>query len=148
MQRKRADSPVREGADSLVAHDVIFLLDDEPAVQAVLRHSLEARGFRVVASTQWSEIARSVLDLRSGRAFLVADLNMPGIRGEDFCRIVRTYRPEIGLVLFTGADNGDVSAAARRLGGVPFVLKREGASRVCEVLEALVARPGRREDGP
>src|SRR5262245_56704690 len=103
MQRKSVTSRSGEAGDSPLAHDLVLLLDDEPAVQAVLRHSLEARGLKVFASTQWSEVARRVLDLKSGRAFLVADLNMPGIRGEDFCRIVRTYRPDVVLVLFTGA---------------------------------------------
>jgi FixJ family two-component response regulator len=132
--QKPIKSPSKGGAG-----DTVFLLDDEPAVQAVLTHTLEKLGFRVRASTQWAEIARSVLDQKAGRAFLVADLNMPGIRGEDFCRVVRAYRPTSGIVLFTGADDAVVAAAAQRLGGVPVVGKREGAARVCEVLSRLMA---------
>jgi CheY-like chemotaxis protein len=115
----------------------VLLLDDEPAVQVILAQTLERRGFNVFASTHWSEVARRVFECRGARVFLVADLNMPGIRGEDFCRIVKLYSTNVVLILFTGAERPQVEAASKRLGGVRFVLKREGAGRVCELIEQL-----------
>jgi CheY-like chemotaxis protein len=124
--------------DSASLPDVL-LLDDEPAVQLIVSRALESRGFKVFASTHWSDVATRVFEARA-KVFLVADLNMPGIRGEDFCRIVKNYNEKVVLVLFTGAEREHVEAASRRLGGVQFVLKREGAARLCDVLE-LLRRP-------
>jgi CheY-like chemotaxis protein len=132
--KKTEPVPSHEDKDATT----VFLLDDEPAVQAVLRHALERRGLSVFGSTQWSEVARRVFESTAQRACLVADLNMPGIRGEDFCRIVRRYRPDLLLILYTGADQAEAKAAAERLGSVPFVLKREGSARLCDVLASLL----------
>lgn len=120
----------------------VLLLDDEPDAQSRLAGALEERGFTVFASTAWSEVARQVFECRGARVFLVADLDMPGIRGEDFCRIIRSYNPNVVLVLFTGADRAEAEEAAQRLGDVHLVLKGEGAARVCELLEGLRATAG------
>jgi CheY-like chemotaxis protein len=117
----------------------IFVLDDEPAVQAVVRKVLERRGFSVYASPLWSDVGRELMALRADKPpLLVSDLNLPGIRGEDFCRTLLKYRPNLGLVLYTGIERTEAEAAARRLGEtVRWVLKRDGAARLGDVLEEL-----------
>jgi CheY-like chemotaxis protein len=121
---------------------VVFLLDDEPAVQAVVARSLEAHKVAVVTSVEWAQVAKQLLAVRDGPAVLVSDLDMPGIRGEDFCKTVRQYRPHVRIVLFSGGAPEVVAAVAGRL-GVPFVLKRDGAARLCHViLQALATEQG------
>jgi FixJ family two-component response regulator len=121
------------------ARATIFLLDDEPSVQAVVGRVLERKGFSVYASALWSDIGRELMAMRSPRPpLLVSDLNLPGIRGEDFCRTLLKYRPSLGLVLYTGVSEVEAAAAAKRLAnGVRWVLKRDGATKLCEVLEEL-----------
>jgi DNA-binding NarL/FixJ family response regulator len=119
---------------------VVFLLDDEPIVQELVRAVLARNGLEVVASALWSDVGRQLMAVRGVRpSVLISDLNLPGIRGEDFCRTVLKYRPTLSLVLYTGVEPEVAQEAARRLGGaVRFVLKREGPERLCTVVRELL----------
>jgi CheY-like chemotaxis protein len=118
---------------------MVFLLDDEPIVQAIVKTVLERAGYRVLGSPLWSDVGREVMAVReTSSTVLVSDLNLPGIRGEDFCRTILKYRPGLDLVLYTGVEAEEARAAARRLGpAVRWVLKREGPERLCEVVREL-----------
>lgn len=143
LRRPRAAAtPAADTPPACDATPLVFVLDDEPIVQAILRAVLERGGFQVHASPLWSEIGRELMAVRAARrAVLVSDLNLPGIRGEDFCRTVLKYRPTLDLVLYTGVDAADARDAARRLGAaVRFVLKKEGPDRLVEVVRELAGR--------
>lgn len=119
----------------------VFLLDDEPAVRALALEALERCGFDVRGGDQWAKLAQELFALKDDDVFLVSDLALPGIRGEDFCRTVQRYRPGVKIVIFTGSEPAHAGAVIQRLGAVTLVLKHDGVSALCDALRRLAA-PG------
>jgi len=84
---------------------LIVVLDDSPTILATAEVALAALG-EVATTTLWSQAAAWILEASRDRArqvSLVCDLQMPGIHGGDFCRIVRRHTPGVGVVAFTSA---------------------------------------------
>jgi CheY-like chemotaxis protein len=119
---------------------VVYVLDDDPAVLKVLGRALEAQGFATRCSSLWSEIGQELIAKRRGaerNLALVCDVNMPGIRGEDFCRTMLRHNPELRLILYSGQTEPEVQEVAGRLGGVPFVTKRQGVDGLGRALHLI-----------
>lgn len=106
---------------------LIFILDDDDAIRESLTAIFEGAGYAVKSSGDWVEISALVMSTNRERtrAVLIADLNMPGIRGEDFCKTVVAYCKNVTVVLHSG--DPELEACARRLGaGVLAVPKGLG----------------------
>ena len=115
---------------------VVYVLEDDRAAQAIVAKTLRTAGFEVVASDQWPLVSQQLLgDPRD--AILVCDLGLVGIRGEDFCRVVQQHRPDITVVLFSGAEGDEVNRVSQRLGGVPWLLKAQGVEALRDLLRSL-----------
>jgi NarL family two-component system response regulator LiaR len=82
---------------------VIFVLDDDALTLKLVSQALSQVG-PVKAVGLWSEISHDLL--RGDPAnpdLLVCDLQMPGMNGLAFCKIVRKYAPSCRIVLYSGA---------------------------------------------
>lgn len=110
----------------------IFVLDDCPTIRRVLQGTLAGLG-SVVASDQWSELSRPLLSAHAG-AVLVCDLDMPGIDGAEFCRIVRRFNRAVRIVIFTGSPERAPHGVADCV-----ISKREGFSALQAWLSELDA---------
>lgn len=118
----------------------VFVLEDDPSVQATLRQVLGRRlGREPFVTAQWPELVKWISTERS-RAALVCDLQVGGIRGEDFCRTIQKHHPGVPIVLFSGVAEPELEATARRL-GVSAVAKRLGANALAEELVRILATP-------
>lgn len=97
----------------------IFILDDDPGTRSSLTAVLGDAGYKeeeIEASGDWTQISALVMatNRRDVRAVLIADLNMPGIRGEDFCKTVMAYCKNVKIVLHSA--DPDLVDRARQLG--------------------------------
>ena len=80
---------------------VVLVVDDEPAIRAVERRVLESHGYDVVEASGGAE----ALDLlNSGREFdlVIADLDMPELRGDEMVRRIRLTRPGVKVLYVSG----------------------------------------------
>ncbi|MEM9924986.1 MAG: PP2C family protein-serine/threonine phosphatase [Rivularia sp. (in: cyanobacteria)] len=65
----------------------ILVIDDDPAVQILLKRMLEKQGYEVVAVSNGEEgIAQAVI---SRPAMIICDWLMPGLSGLDVCRYIK-----------------------------------------------------------
>ena len=79
---------------------VVLVVDDEPGVRALARRILETGGYDVIEAADGAE----GLELIASRArvdFLIADLDMPVMRGEEMARKIRSLRPELRVLYVT-----------------------------------------------
>lgn len=120
---------------STSARSQVCLLDDDPAIHSLVSKALESSGFTVSAATLWSEVSHMLVTMQD--VILVCDLNMPGIRGEDFCRSVVRHNPSVKLLIFSGVEEKELQAASSRLGGVATVPKRKGVGELLRTLKEL-----------
>jgi CheY-like chemotaxis protein len=79
----------------------ILLVDDEPAIREVQRRTLEAEGYVVTEAGSGLE-GIAALAQSAQVDLLLADLDMPGLGGDEMVRQIRTMRPDLPVLYVTG----------------------------------------------
>ena len=118
---------------------LILVLDDEAPIRAALAAILEHEHYEVFATENWSEISSRIFAAKDRRVVLITDLNMPGIRGEDFCATVRRHRPDVGIVIHTGSSSPRATAVGEEL-GAPVIIKGGDPRILVGVVRAQLLR--------
>jgi PAS domain S-box-containing protein len=82
----------------------LLVVDDDPAVAAVVQKILEAAGYRVRAFVSPAAALDALRAAPRDFDLVVSDYIMPGMMGDLFARAVREIRPDLPIVLCTGAS--------------------------------------------
>ncbi|HLX86069.1 MAG TPA: response regulator [Terriglobales bacterium] len=102
----------------------VLLIEDEPAVMALVRAVLEGHGYSVVSTESGAEALHL---LESGNFHgVVSDMRTPGgVDGAQVHAWIATHRPELAsrLVFITGDIASEETAATLRRTGAPCVEK-------------------------
>jgi two-component system cell cycle sensor histidine kinase/response regulator CckA len=86
--------------NDLPPRGVVLVVDDEPGVRALARRILEGGGYGVLEAGNGVE-ALAVMASKARVDFLIADLDMPVMRGEEMTRKIRAMRPELRVLYVT-----------------------------------------------
>ena len=105
------DSSTAENRSQLPA---ILVADDEDEVRDLLRQILDPDRFRVLEATNGREVLETVkhtpIDL------VILDLVMPEAEGIETLQSLRFNRPELKILVISGAFGGSFLRCARALG--------------------------------
>jgi two-component system cell cycle sensor histidine kinase/response regulator CckA len=85
---------------NLAPRGVVLVVDDEPGVRALARRILEGGGYGVLEAGNGVE-ALAVMNSPARVDFLIADLDMPVMRGEEMAKKIRALRPELRVLYVT-----------------------------------------------
>jgi len=102
----------------------ILVIDDEPAVAAVIAEALRDEGHEVLVATGGEEALQVIAHGRPEAVFL--DIVMPGMDGVETLRRIRTNSPDLPVIILSGWASPRQLDEARRLG-------------VCDVMRKPVA---------
>jgi CheY-like chemotaxis protein len=120
----------------------VLLIEDEPAVMALVRAVLEGYGYAVVATESGAEALHL---LQSGNFHgVVSDMRTPGgVDGAQVYAWISTHRPELArrLVFITGDIANEETAATLRRTGAPCVEKPFRVHDFISVIEQTLGRP-------
>jgi CheY-like chemotaxis protein len=99
----------------------VLVLDDERIVRELIVEILERAGYAVVSA----EDAEAALQLVEANAFdlLVPDIVMPGLSGLEVLERVKSLRPELPVVVVTGAGTDQNLATAVERGAAAAITK-------------------------
>lgn len=86
--------------NNLAPRGVVLVVDDEPGVRALARRILEGGGYGVLEAGNGVE-AVAVMNSTARVDFLIADLDMPVMRGEEMTTKIRAMRPELRVLYVT-----------------------------------------------
>ena len=116
----------------------ILVVDDDPAVRAIVSHCLEAAGYRVTAvadGERGAELAAAP-DVR----LAVLDIGLPGIDGLSLTRELRVLT-DMGIIILSGRDDTTDRIIGLEIGADDYLTKpfepRELLARVRSVLRRL-----------
>jgi putative nucleotidyltransferase with HDIG domain len=120
----------------------ILVVDDERGPRESLRMIL-APDHRVLQSASGAEALET---LRTTDVDLVTlDLNMPGIRGEDVMRTIRTEFPQVEIIVITGCGSVESAAEGVRHGICDYLQKPFDVVQVtASVVRALTRQRARK----
>jgi len=117
----------------------ILVVEDEPAIQELIKLNLEQAGYRVVQAFDAEGAATRV---RAALPHLIVlDWNLPGMQGIDYCRNIRADRrtQAIPVIMLTGRTAEADKLAGFDVGADDYVTKpfspRELAARIGVLLK-------------
>lgn len=108
----------------------ILVVDDEPQITRVLRHSLAAHGYDVRTAADGESALDTIKDFRPN--LVITDLQMPEMSGLDLCRHIRAGS-QIPIIVLSVKGEERTKVAALDAGADDYVTKPFG-------MEELLAR--------
>lgn len=100
---------------------LVLILEDEPRLRDLLLRALAEWGYAPAAARSGEEGMR--LMESQPRQIVLADLNLPGMTGLEFCQTVRKRWPDTQLIILTGFGDLDAARQAIHLDVVEFLTK-------------------------
>lgn len=117
----------------------VLVLDDQPAVAAVLQRILERDGQHQVAV--FTRAAEAITALRGERFDLICtDVNMPDMGGWEFARLAKEYDSTIPVAIITGWNEAYAAEDLQRRGADFLLHKPYQISDVQRIIDAVLAR--------
>lgn len=120
----------------------ILLVDDEPFILDATARLLRSAGYDVHTCEQWTGVASTIH--REEPDLILMDYNMPSIKGDDLCRILKRNMTgtESRIIIFSSESESDLVDIVRRSGADGYIKKNvAGHILIQRIREALT--PGR-----
>jgi DNA-binding NtrC family response regulator len=132
-------SGIRPSVLSRRGTETVLLVEDEPAVRALVRAVLERQGYTVLVAEN-AAAAEELLSRDPGPVHvLLTDLVMPGMNGRELASRVAALHPSIKLVFMSGYA-ADVATDFPGDGSFGFLAKpfseRALTTKIREILDA------------
>jgi DNA-binding response OmpR family regulator len=80
----------------------ILVVDDDPAIQRLVRDKLDRAGFEVFTAAS-GLLALELIERRGLPHLAIVDINMPGMDGFEFCQAVQAYS-DLPVIMLTAVD--------------------------------------------
>jgi CheY-like chemotaxis protein len=119
----------------------VLLIEDEPAVMALVRAVLEGYGYSVVPTESGAEALRLLED--GNFHGVISDMRTPGgVDGAQVYAWIASHRPELAsrVVFITGDMANEETAATLRRTGAPCVEKPFRVQEFISVVEQTMGR--------
>jgi DNA-binding NtrC family response regulator len=108
-------------ASSLASANRVLVVEDEARLRDMLARALQQMGFRSTPAPT-AEAANKAL-LAGECDIVILDLNLPGMDGMEFLRLIRKRGNEIQVIILTGFGDLDAAKSAIHLDVVDFITK-------------------------
>lgn len=115
----------------------ILIADDHDVVRRGIRFVLEGNPHIEVIgeASNGEEAVERTLELQPD--LIVMDVGMPILNGLTAAAVIKKWRPEISIVLFTMYESNGMSQVARDMGLNGFVTKNEGRNGLLSAVDAI-----------
>ena len=135
----RAAVRTREAAGSggWLGSGVVLLADDEATVREIGRAMLQELGFTVVTANDGRE-AVELFKAAPEVAFVVLDLTMPVMDGEQCFRELRQHNPEVKVVMSSGYNEQEVARQFVGMEVAGFIQKPYHLSTLREAIRKIL----------
>jgi two-component system KDP operon response regulator KdpE len=126
------------GKETQMSGPCILVADEEPAVRRLLRATLAARGYDVVALEDGEDALRHVSTHRVD--LVIMELLLPGLAGLELCRRLRAAST-VPILILSARGEDRIKVRALDLGADDYVTKPFGMEELLARVRALLRRP-------
>jgi two-component system, cell cycle sensor histidine kinase and response regulator CckA len=123
--------------------ETLLLLEDETGIRSMTRAYLESLGYRMLEAADGLEAIRLSMEYNGPIDLVLADILMPGMRGDSAVRAIRSHRPRIKALFISGCVDQSLGEDQENILYKPFDFYELGR-RVRSVLDADATRAARR----
>jgi len=113
----------------------VLVIEDESALRRMLADGLEQRGHQVLLAHNGADGLQVFEKERPD--IVLTDLRMPGKRGLDVLRHIKTIQPEAKVVIMTGYGSEETAIEALRGGAINYLKKPFTFRDLYEVIEKI-----------
>lgn len=114
-----------------------MIVDDDPAMRALLRVVVEGAGFAVAGeAADGTTAVTAAAKLRP--AAITMDLEMPGMNGAEATRAITSTDEPPAIIIVSGATSSSLVGAALNAGARWHIAKTDAAEQLPVVLGALL----------
>ena len=121
------------------------MIDDEDAVQRLVRFPLEREGYRVLGATSGEDGLRLVEAERPDLVLL--DLMLPGMDGIEVCRRLRVLSATLPIIMLTARDDEVDKVLGLEIGADDYVTKPFSLAELRSRVRAVLRRAQRPAGG-
>jgi DNA-binding response OmpR family regulator len=118
----------------------ILVVDDDPFTLSIVEHLLGKAGYRVLTASSGQE----ALDLMSRHGLptlAIVDINMPGMNGLEFCRIVQEYS-DLPIIMLTAVNEEETIIQAIERHAEDYIRKPFSPGELLARVRRLLRRIG------
>jgi DNA-binding response OmpR family regulator len=118
-------------------HVAVLLVEDDPAMRALVRHYLERDGFAVVDEPS----AEAAMPMAETTAFhaAVIDKELPGMNGLEFLSLLKARCPDVPVIVVTAFGGSAVAEEAFARGASRYLEKPFRFGDLAAALRTLTA---------
>lgn len=120
----------------------ILFVDDEKDIREVFACFLNERGFVVETATNGEEAIDKIKSIDFN--ILITDLMMPLMDGAVLIKKVRSFKPNIGIIVLTGYGDIESYIELTNMGAFEYLNKPINLEDLCLAIENLVAEIGQK----
>ena len=126
-----------------MAKQTVLIVEDESSIAEALQYQLTQEGFDV----KWAGDVATGLEVfrQGGIDFVVLDLMLPEMNGEDLCRAIRKGS-DVPILMLTAKDTEVDKVLGLELGADDYVTKPFSSRELLARIHAILRRP--RGDSP
>ncbi len=116
----------------------VFLVDDEIVIREGIRESFpwEETSYTLVGEAPDGEMALPMIR-DTNPDIVITDIRMPFMDGIEFCRVLRSQMPWIGIIILSGYDEFEYARQAIALGVKEYLLKPIYSEELRQVLDKV-----------
>lgn len=118
--------------------ELILVIDDEPDICEVTKHTLEACGYRVLAARDGQEGIEIFRDHAGEIQVVLTDMVMPNLDGPATIRLLKTIDPQVKIIATSGIRSTDKLAEVEQVGVTTFLPKPYTADKLLGVLAGIL----------
>ena len=110
--------------------ELVLVVDDEPAVLAMLRETLESFGYRVLTAADGTEAVAIYTAQRHEIKLVLTDMLMPHMDGPATIRVLRRIDPALKIIAASGLMDSDRVRETTGVEGIPLLAKPYTAEKL------------------
>src|SRR4051812_25127354 len=121
--------------------DTILIVEDDRATRKALQQLFEPEGFAVTIAQNGQEGLDTFR--RSRPAFVILDLGLPQLGGQDVCRNIRKESEDVPILILTGSSDELSRVLLLELGADDYVTKPFSPKELLARVRAVLRRARR-----
>jgi CheY-like chemotaxis protein len=118
--------------------ELVLLVDDEDAVRDIIKHTLEAFGYRVLAARDGAEATALYPLHQSEIAVVITDMMMPVMDGPETIRVLLGINPQVRIIAASGMGTQSMVAKTLAAGVRQFLPKPYTAETLLQGLRLVL----------